>query len=1032
METKHLRFLGLIFIVLVFFTHLSYAQVNMTATGSYTQNFNTLSQSGGSNNFTNNSTISSWYIQRESGNGNPNNYAASTGSSGSGSFYSFGSSGSSDRALGQVPSGSTNDMAVGLLLRNTSGATITNITVSYTLEQWRKGADNSQGLSFTYETSSFPITNLDPNIASGSGWNTVGGLNLNGPISSGSDDISLNGNSSGNRVSATNVSITGLSLANGQYIMLRWLDIDSTGNDHGLSIDDVTVNYTVPSIIFTNDITTNNNSANPFTTNQVVAANAAASGIGRGPGVDYESEDGGYAGNNYTTSGSLDANDYMYFTITPNVGYQLNFESFDYQEERTNSNGPEDFSFRSSLDSYGSSILTYTLTNENATNRSIGLAASQYQNVQSAITFRLYGWDAGGFNAGNREYSINRFAFLGTVTMIPPTVSTTAPTAICDNGVGVVTVTGNNLIHVTSVTVGGTPASITSQTNTELVVTVPQGVSGLLTVTNDAGSANGATITLLNAVTYYADVDGDGFGNPASSVSNCTGQPVGYVTNNLDCDDNLLLYEDSDGDGFGSLVLVACGGSTDNTDTNDNLLTYVDSDGDGYGSQVFAISGVLTNTDCNDADDSIYPGATEICYDGIDQNCDDNLNDGCPIIYASLRNDNCGSTLGTINEVLRGDLLSESVPNGVSKTGYRFRLTNTLTNEFREVERSNYVFQISTTDIAQYGTVYAVESSVRLNNQWMPYGAVCNVVTPDIPSTVIAASSCESTLVQMNNIIRAVVVPAAVNYEYEVSLLEGGIPVETTTLIKPGASFSLAQLTGISLKYGAEYQVRVKVEVPTTIGLQWSTDYGAPCSVYSPAAPEAQIEGCGEELGLFPPALNTVIYCTPIGASTLYRFTLSDEFGYYQQYSSTSRVFRLSNFNSMSPLTPGATYSIVTEAFVYGYFYPGKDCNITVPGGDMIRPTITKEDVVSNSPTEFKVVAHPNPFATTFELNVQSGKTDDIHVTVYDMTGRLLETVTLKADTLSSRTLGDNYPTGIYNAVVTQGEETRVVRVVKR
>ena len=194
METKHLRFLGLIFIVLVFFTHLSYAQVNMTATGSYAQNFNTLSQSGGFNNFTNNSTISSWYIQREDGNANPNNYAASTGSSGSGGFYSFGSSGSSDRALGQVPSGSTDDMAIGLLLRNTSGATITNITVSYTLEQWRKGADNSQGLSFTYETSSFPITNLDPNIASGSGWNTVGGLNLNGPISSGSDDISLNGN----------------------------------------------------------------------------------------------------------------------------------------------------------------------------------------------------------------------------------------------------------------------------------------------------------------------------------------------------------------------------------------------------------------------------------------------------------------------------------------------------------------------------------------------------------------------------------------------------------------------------------------------------------------------------------------------------------------------------------------------------------------------------------------------------------------------------------------------------------------------
>ena len=255
METKKLRFYGLLIILaIVLSPQLLLSQVSMNATGSYSQNFNSLSQSGGSNNFTNNSTIPSWYIQRETGNTNPNSYAASTGSSSSGSFYSFGSSGNSDRALGQVPSGSTNDMAIGLLLRNTSGVTITSISVSYTLEQWRKGADNSQGLSFTYETSSSIITNLDPNISSGSGWNTVSGLNLNGPISSGPDDVSLNGNSASNRVSVTNVSINGLSLGNGDYIMLRWLDINSIGNDHGLSIDDVTINYTVPSFIFLNDI----------------------------------------------------------------------------------------------------------------------------------------------------------------------------------------------------------------------------------------------------------------------------------------------------------------------------------------------------------------------------------------------------------------------------------------------------------------------------------------------------------------------------------------------------------------------------------------------------------------------------------------------------------------------------------------------------------------------------------------------------------------------------------------------------------
>ena len=36
---------------------------------------------------------------------------------------------------------------------------------------------------------------------------------------------------------------------------------------------------------------------------------------------------------------------------------------------------------------------------------------------------------------------------------------------------------------------------------------------------------------------YYADIDGDGFGNPNASVSNCA-QPVGYIANNTDCSDN--------------------------------------------------------------------------------------------------------------------------------------------------------------------------------------------------------------------------------------------------------------------------------------------------------------------------------------------------------------------------------------------------------------------------------------------------------------------------------------------------------------
>jgi Right handed beta helix region len=69
-----------------------------------------------------------------------------------------------------------------------------------------------------------------------------------------------------------------------------------------------------------------------------------------------------------------------------------------------------------------------------------------------------------------------------------------------------------------------------------------------------------ATFSLSNPCpTYYRDFDGDGFGAASSGVlSSCTGQPAGYVANNLDCNDanaainpNTIWFRDTDGDGRG-------------------------------------------------------------------------------------------------------------------------------------------------------------------------------------------------------------------------------------------------------------------------------------------------------------------------------------------------------------------------------------------------------------------------------------------------------------------------------------------------
>ena len=185
--------------------------------------------------------------------------------------------------------------------------------------------------------------------------------------------------------------------------------------------------------------------------------------------------------------------------------------------------------------------------------------------------------------------------------------------------------------------------------------------------------------------TYYADVDQDGFGNPANSTQACS-QPGGYVTNNMDCNDlssiekpGQIWYKDTDNDNYaqtGAASITQCARPTgykaatelasttgdcndnnaaikpgaaeicDGLDNNCNGSTdeglpfatyYTDADGDGYGTGIGQSlcanpgQGFATQAgDCNDNNAAVKPGATEIC-DGLDNNCNGTIDEPSPI-----------------------------------------------------------------------------------------------------------------------------------------------------------------------------------------------------------------------------------------------------------------------------------------------------------------------------------------------------------------------------------------------------------------
>ncbi len=71
---------------------------------------------------------------------------------------------------------------------------------------------------------------------------------------------------------------------------------------------------------------------------------------------------------------------------------------------------------------------------------------------------------------------------------------------------------------------------------------------------------------------------------------------------------------------------------------NPLLNWYADADADGFGENLTTVEGcdqpagfVPNNTDCNDADATVFPNAEEICFDGMDNNCDGVVDENCAI-----------------------------------------------------------------------------------------------------------------------------------------------------------------------------------------------------------------------------------------------------------------------------------------------------------------------------------------------------------------------------------------------------------------
>jgi hypothetical protein len=207
----------------------------------------------------------------------------------------------------------------------------------------------------------------------------------------------------------------------------------------------------------------------------------------------------------------------------------------------------------------------------------------------------------------------------------------------------------------------------------------------------------------------------------------------------------------------------------------------------------------------------------------------------------------------------------------------------------------------------------------------------------------------------------------------------------------------------------------VEVAVKTTAGY---SAYGSACMVYSPAVP--MLVSCGAVV----PTAGSLVYTSAMNSVSQYRFQVT------KVSDQTTVTFDTNKFwFSFRVNVPGYTadtgYSVRVAVMTSGTWSAfGDACEITSPSASSRNEEVT-------SPT-FEALAFPNPFSNEFKLNVTTSTEGSVELKVYDMLGKLIETKSINTIDYISEDFGSAYPAGVYNVIVTQGENVKTLRVIKR
>ncbi len=207
-----------------------------TPGGSYTQNFSTLPDAGGTASITTGtgspvqgpydltssltgafgaSGLGGWYAANIASTPAAEKFAAGEPSTTTGALFDFNDGTSGSQALGTISTGGTASR-FGALLVNNTGETLNQFTLSYLGEEWWDNSGSGTGLNFSYELG---VASLPTGT---SGYTTVSSLGFTAPDSSDSGTYVDGFTTTADQVSVSGSVTTGFNWTAGETLAIFW------------------------------------------------------------------------------------------------------------------------------------------------------------------------------------------------------------------------------------------------------------------------------------------------------------------------------------------------------------------------------------------------------------------------------------------------------------------------------------------------------------------------------------------------------------------------------------------------------------------------------------------------------------------------------------------------------------------------------------------------------------------------------------------------------------------------------------------